>query len=153
VTVYPLVANGAQGAVIRVDDITERVRIEEMMVQSEKMLSVGGLAAGMAHEINNPLAGMVQTATVMANRISDANLPANREATEAVGNTMETITAFMDIRGIPGMLENIRQTGHRAAEIVSKCSASPAKAMRPFPARTWPRFSSRPLTWPAAITT
>ncbi|MCP4042845.1 MAG: PAS domain S-box protein, partial [Gammaproteobacteria bacterium] len=59
VTVYPLIANGVVGAVIRVDDITERVRLEEMMVQSEKMISVGGLAAGMAHEINNPLAGMM----------------------------------------------------------------------------------------------
>ena len=41
-------------------DITERKRTEEIMIQSEKMLSVGGLAAGMAHEINNPLAGMMQ---------------------------------------------------------------------------------------------
>ncbi len=45
VTVYPLTANGVEGAVIRIDDVTERVRLEEMMVQSEKMLSVGGLAA------------------------------------------------------------------------------------------------------------
>ncbi len=42
VTVFPLFSNGVEGAVIRVDDVTERVRLEEMMVQSEKMLSVGG---------------------------------------------------------------------------------------------------------------
>lgn len=42
VTVYPLIANGGEGAVIRVDDVTEQIRLEEMMVQSEKMLSVGG---------------------------------------------------------------------------------------------------------------
>ena len=35
ITVYPLETSGAGGAVIRVDDVTERVRIEEMMVQSE----------------------------------------------------------------------------------------------------------------------
>lgn len=59
VTVYPLIANGVEGAVVRIDDVTDRIRMEQMMVQSEKMLSVGGLAAGMAHEINNPLAGIL----------------------------------------------------------------------------------------------
>ena len=57
VTLFPLIANGIEGAVIRIDDVTERVNLEEMMIQSEKMMSIGGLAAGMAHEINNPLAG------------------------------------------------------------------------------------------------
>ena len=54
VTIYPLMVDGVEGAVIRLDDVTEKVHMEEMMVQSEKMLTVGGLAAGMAHEINNP---------------------------------------------------------------------------------------------------
>ena len=119
VTVYPLVSNGDQGAVIRVDDVTDRVRIEEMMVQSEKMLSVGGLAAGMAHEINNPLAGMVQTASVMGSRLTNAQLPANRKAAAEAGTTMEAVTAFMEARGILHMLENIQHSGGRAAEIVA----------------------------------
>lgn len=83
-TIYPLIANGAKGAVIRVDDVTERVRVEELMIQSEKMLSVGGLAAGMAHEINNPLAGMMHTVHVMSNRLGK-NLPANQDAARAAG--------------------------------------------------------------------
>ena len=69
VTIYPLLTNGVEGAVIRMDDITERIRIEEMMIQSEKMMSVGGLAAGMAHEINNPLAGILQSMQVIQNRL------------------------------------------------------------------------------------
>ncbi len=52
-TIYPLITNGVEGAVIRIDDVTERMRIEEMMIQSEKMISVGGLAAGMAHEFEH----------------------------------------------------------------------------------------------------
>jgi PAS domain S-box-containing protein len=117
VTVYPLVTNGAEGVVIRLDDVTDRVRLEEMMVQSEKMLSVGGLAAGMAHEINNPLAGMMQTAHVMADRLS-RDIPANLEAAESAGATMAAVRAFMEARGIPRMLNTIIQSGHRAADIV-----------------------------------
>ncbi len=118
-TIYPLIANGVEGAVIRVDDVTERVRIEEMMVQSEKMLSVGGLAAGMAHEINNPLAGMIQTADVMRNRLTNMELPSNQLAAQKAGISMEAINAFMKDRDVPEMLERIHESGKRAAEIVS----------------------------------
>jgi len=60
------------------------VRIEEMMIQSEKMLSIEGLAAGMAHEINNPLAGMLQNVQGMRNRMVD-DIPRNKQAAEACG--------------------------------------------------------------------
>ena len=119
VTIYPLITNGVEGAVIRIDDVTERVRLEEMMVQSEKMLSVGGLAAGMAHEINNPLAGMMQTAQVMSNRLGEGlNLPANQSAAEAAGTNMQAIQAFMEARGILRMVNAINDSGKRVAEIV-----------------------------------
>jgi PAS domain S-box-containing protein len=116
-TIFPLVTNGVEGAVIRVDDVTERVRLEEMMVQSEKMLSVGGLAAGMAHEINNPLAGILQNTSVLVNRLS-GDLPANHKAAEAAGTTMAAIDQYLKLRKLPDMLENIRTSGSLAATIV-----------------------------------
>jgi len=131
VTVYPLVADGVEGAVIRIDDVTERVRIEEMMVQSEKMLSVGGLAAGMAHEINNPLAGMIQTAGVLSSRLAD-DLPANARAAEEAGTSMEAVRRFMEARGVPRMLARIRQSGARAAELVSNMLSFARKSDRSF---------------------
>ncbi len=117
ITVYPLIADNVEGAVIRVDDITEHVKMEEMVVQSEKMLSIGGLAAGMAHEINNPLAGMMQNAQVALRRVQGDLVP-SIEAAEEIGITMDQIREFMTNRGIIRQLELIHEAGVRASQIV-----------------------------------
>ncbi len=117
VTVYPLTTNDARGAVIRIDDATERVRLEEMLIQSEKMVSVGGLAAGMAHEINNPLAGILQNGQVIRNRISP-DLPANRKLAEELGTDMDLVHAYFERRGCLRMMDSIMDSGLRAARIV-----------------------------------
>lgn len=118
ITLYPLAAEGAEGVVIRIDDVTEQVRLEEMMIQSEKMVSVGGLAAGMAHEINNPLAVIMQAASVLQNRLSKTSMPANMEAAGKIGISVEDIQAYMESRGILRMVETIGSAGERAARIV-----------------------------------
>jgi len=116
-TIYPLISGAVKGAVLRLDNVTEKVRMEEMMIQSEKMLSVGGLAAGMAHELNNPLAGMIQTADVLRNRLT-RKIPASVKVAQTLGTDMETINAFLQARGVPEMLDNIHGSGLKAAEIV-----------------------------------
>ncbi len=118
VVVYPLVANGVVGAVIRVDDITNRVRIEQMMVQTEKMMSVGGLAAGMAHEINNPLSAVMQGSQNILRRLSPA-LPANRSAAEALNVDLNKVHGYLEERGVLRFLEGIRDAGARATRIVA----------------------------------
>ena len=118
VMVYPLMAEGASGAVIRVDDVTARVRIESMMVQTEKMLSVGGLAAGMAHEINNPLGAILQGSQNIQRRLAP-DLPQNRAAAEALGIDLHQINRYLEARHIPRFLEGIREAGARAAKIVT----------------------------------
>lgn len=127
ITVYPLRGTENKGAVIKMDDVTEQVMIEEMMIQSEKMLSVGGLAAGMAHEINNPLAGMMQNAQVLLNRLSQ-DLPANRKAAQKVGITMDALKSYMEERKILSQLEHINEAGRRAAKVVENMLSFAKKA-------------------------
>ena len=119
ITIYPLISDGVEGGVVRVDDVTEQVKIQEMMIQNEKILSVGGLAAGMAHEINNPLAGMMQSANVMKSRLESIDMPANLRVTEELGISMKDIKSFMEKREIFRMIDAIHDSGSRAAEIVN----------------------------------
>ncbi len=115
---YPLGSETFEGAVIRIDDASERVRFEEMMVQTEKMMSVGGLAAGMAHEINNPLGGILQSVQNIFRRIAP-ELPANQETAEKYGTDLKTICSYLKDRRILQFLQGIRESGERAAGIVS----------------------------------
>lgn len=100
-----------------VNDITDRKRTEELMIQSEKMMSIGGLAAGMAHEINNPLAGMIQNSQVVYNRLTK-NLPSNNKVAEEIGTSMTVIKNFVEKRGILKQLESINKAGGQAAKII-----------------------------------
>ncbi len=117
ITIYPLVANGTEGAVIRVDDVTNRVRIEDMMVQTEKMMSVGGLAAGMAHEINNPLGIILQAIQNTRRRIS-SDFEKNHEAARKCGIKLENLRGYLGERNILHYLDGMQEAGLRAARIV-----------------------------------
>ncbi len=103
--------------VIRIDDISQRQRMEEIMVQTEKMMSVGGLAAGMAHEINNPLGAMLQNLQNIRRRLL-ADLPANNRVADELEMTPQQIENYVKGRDIDKLLDNIQDAGERAARII-----------------------------------
>ncbi|ANY88102.1 sensor histidine kinase [Pseudomonas putida] len=117
-TFYPLTGGGGRGVVIRIDDITQRLSLEEMMVQSEKMLSVGGLAAGMAHEINNPLGAILHNVQNIRRRLSP-ELPRNQEQAAELDIDLATVNRYLESRDVPQLLDGIQQAGARAAKIVT----------------------------------
>ncbi|WP_051326938.1 two-component system sensor histidine kinase NtrB [Desulfatibacillum aliphaticivorans] len=136
VTIYPLVQDQVKGSVIRVDDVSEKVRIEEIIIQSEKMQSIGGLAAGMAHEINNPLAGILHNAQIIAFRLSK-ELRKNHEIAAQCGVTMDLINDYANRRSIMDKIRDIQTSGERAADIVSN--------MLSFSRKTEVEFESQDL--------
>jgi PAS domain S-box-containing protein len=115
---FPLVAEGREGAVLRIDDVTERTRIQELMIQTEKMMSVGGLAAGMAHEINNPLGIISQAAQNIERRLSPS-LPANVQASQELNVDLRQFHEYLERRQVFSFVGHIREASDRAARIVA----------------------------------
>jgi signal transduction histidine kinase/HAMP domain-containing protein len=122
----------------------EKARLEEMMVQSEKMISIGGLAAGMAHEINNPLAGILQNAQVIRNRLKE-NLPKNVRAAEQLNVRLEDIQAYMEDREVYKMLDSVMDAGKRAAVIVANMLSFSRKSNSGYLAEDMARLLDKTL--------
>ncbi len=86
------------GSRLMVVDITERKRaekekqaLESKLRQSQKLESIGTLASGVAHEINNPLTGMINYADLIADRVEDDRLKGFAQGIIKEGNRVAEI--------------------------------------------------------------
>jgi PAS domain S-box-containing protein len=101
ITVAPLLNRDFQavGRIVIVDDITDRINMETQLTQSEKLSSIGLLAAGVAHEVNTPLAVISSYAQMLGKQLRSSD-----EATHA---------------RLQPVLEKIIQQTFRASEIAN----------------------------------
>lgn len=96
----------------------KRVHLEQMMVESEKMLLVSGLAAGTAHEITNPLGIILQSIQNIQRRLS-SELDKNHTIAEECNTELEYIRQYLTRRHIFQYIQGIHEATLRASKIVS----------------------------------
>ncbi|MGH7628136.1 MAG: ATP-binding protein, partial [Gemmatimonadales bacterium] len=95
----PFTSGDRSSVVLLFDDRTERRRLQDQLIQSEKMSAVGQLIAGIAHDLNNPLASVVGFADFLAER---PDVPAGlreplsviREEAERASNIVKSLLGF-----------------------------------------------------------
>ncbi len=129
--------NGKAGVFAVLHDLREMKRMQQLMIQTEKMQSLGGLAAGMAHEINNPLGIIVQGVQNITRRL-DPSMEPNIEAAHRHELDLHRLAMFLEERNIFRYLQGIRDAGERAAAIVAN--------MLSFSRRSESTFSSNDLS-------
>jgi hypothetical protein len=97
------------GTIVILEDITARVRLEEQLQISEKMASIGLLAAGVAHEVNTPLTG-ISSFTQMLLEGADPDDPRTRLLEKIERQT------FRAAKIVNGLLTLARPTAASAGE-------------------------------------
>jgi len=75
VSITPLVSKSGEriGRLLLFDDVTQRERMEEQMSQTEKLTAMGLLAAGVAHEVNTPLAVISSYIQMLAKQMPEGD--------------------------------------------------------------------------------
>jgi two-component system, NtrC family, sensor kinase len=73
IAIAPLVSKDQEqiGRLIIFDDVTDRAELEQRLVQADKLSSIGLLAAGVAHEVNTPLAVISTYAQMLAKQVAE----------------------------------------------------------------------------------
>ena len=110
----------ARGAVIGgmgfVEDVTERKLMQARLLHADRMVSVGTLAAGVAHEINNPLAYVIANLDLIAAR----RLPELVRQIEALGGAAAAAAAALagEVGEVAEMVRVARDGAERVRHVV-----------------------------------
>src|SRR5919198_4760542 len=109
-----------------VDDITEQERLRARLTEAERMAAVGGLAAGLAHEIRNPLAAIVNAATLLEDEETltaeerTSILQAVKTEARRLNNTLSDFLLFARPRELQRRLGDVREVVEHVASLLQE---------------------------------
>jgi PAS domain S-box-containing protein len=106
IAIAPLISRDFRtvGRIILIDDITDQTEMEGQLAQAEKLSSIGLLAAGVAHEVNTPLAVISSYAQMLARQVKgDAKLgPLLDKITQQTFRASEIVNGLLNFSRTSG---------------------------------------------------
>ena len=122
VTVYPLDSHEGT-AVIRMDDVSERTRMEEMLLHSQKMDAIGQMAGGIAHDFNNMLTAILHSleyleTTTERHSEGEKYLAIIKQASQRAADLTQKLLTFSRKANKVSTLQNMTQILRQTVEIL-----------------------------------
>ena len=119
ISIAPLVSRDFKilGRIVLVDDISARLELEAQLAQAEKLSSIGLLAAGVAHEVNTPLAVISSYAQMLTKQLRARGGDGGSMQNGAHGSG--EANGSSDLVRLAPLLDKITQQTFRASEIVN----------------------------------
>jgi PAS domain S-box-containing protein len=106
ITIYPLQDQVEPGVVILLDDVTKKILAENMLIQNDKISSMGELASSMAHDINMPLQSILFDLRAFQSLLGDSS------------QYMDGATSEVKFEKLDKLLSQVYEKGEKMASIV-----------------------------------
>lgn len=106
ITIYPLRDQVESGVVILLDDVTKKILAENMLIQNDKISSMGELASSMAHDINMPLQSILFDLRAFQSLLTDSS------------KYMDGATSDVTTVKLGSLLSQVYEKGEKVASIV-----------------------------------
>lgn len=98
-------------------DVTEQKNMEAQLLQTEKLTTIAGLAAGVSHELNTPLSAILQSIQVIEMALAP-DREDNRKAATAAGIDLDKMHCYFQDKQIDFFFRGIRESAVRASAII-----------------------------------
>lgn len=106
ITIYPLSEQSETGVVVLVDNVTQRILAENMLIQRDKMSSMGELASTMAHDINTPLQAILGDLDAVKSALVE-------KLDQVVANNAEAVKTVVEL------LDDASERGKQASGVIN----------------------------------
>ena len=110
ITIYPLQDQIEPAVVILIDDVTKKMVAENMLIQNDKMSSMGELASSMAHDINRPLQSILLDLRTFQHILSDSNQYIKEITSSGMPEKLSTLISDANEKGekVASIVKNLQ---------------------------------------------
>jgi len=111
ITIYPLQDQVESGVVIMIDDVTKKILAENMLIQNDKISSMGELASSMAHDINMPLQSILLDLRSFQHLLTDSSQYLNEIKSNGIPEKLSSLLSHANEKGekVASIVQNLQE--------------------------------------------